>query len=728
MTQSTTAASAHFCVLSRARRFGSSPLCRRGGFIVSAEFAWDDPLTCLQGVGPALAAKLARLDLLRVRDLLFHLPYRYQDRTRLVPVAELVDGQSALVSGRILGYRTLMRGRPSLRLDLADDTGELELRFFHFNRGQQAAFAGRARILCFGEARISGYGRQMVHPEYQLLDEGEPAPLADRLTPVYPLTEGLGQARIRALVDIALERLNDDGGWLQQGIPVEWLEEIDPELRHRGLAAALRDMHAPPAGDWEEATARRRLAVDELVAHQLAFLEMRSRYRRKPALPMAQRGELTKILPTKLPFTMTAAQQRVCAEIFQDLGAGAAMLRMVQGDVGSGKTLVAAMAAARAIENGSQVAIMAPTELLAAQHRASMARWLQPLGVRVGSLSGRDSLPQRRQTAQELADGSLQLVTGTHALFQESVSFARLGLIVIDEQHRFGVHQRLALLDKGATGSAQIHQLVMTATPIPRTLAMTAYADLDLSVIDQLPPGRSPVRTAVLSDQRRDRLIARLRGRLQAGDQAYWVCTLIEESDVLQCQAAEQSERLLAGLLPEFRVGLVHGRMKTEQKEAAMARFKAGEIHLLVATTVIEVGVDVPNATLMIIENAERLGLAQLHQLRGRVGRGEKESHCVLMYHSPLSSQARERLDIMRATNDGFLIAQKDLQLRGPGEVLGVRQTGAINFRVADLRGDAGYLAAARRVAERMFAAAHPDCRALVERWLPGSRQHYTHV
>ncbi|HEY8386523.1 MAG TPA: ATP-dependent DNA helicase RecG, partial [Porticoccaceae bacterium] len=610
-----------------------------------------------------------------------------------------------------------------------DSTGTLTLRFFHFSAAQQANLRPGSHIRCFGEARPGAAGIEMVHPEYLLLEGDSPPPLADTLTPVYPTTEGLTQQRLRGIAAQALTLLDDHS--LPELLPQE--TGTDGETIHRGisLADALRYLHQPPpqaslaALAEGQHPAQQRLSFEELLAHHLSLLRLRQQVRRRgaPALPLGD--DLRQRFLAQLPFSLTTAQQRVCADIAGDLAQPHPMLRLVQGDVGSGKTVVAALAALCAVGNGYQAAVMAPTEILAEQHRASFDAWLTPLGIRTAWLTGRLKGKAREVQMAAIADGSAQLVVGTHALFQDDVQFHRLGLTIIDEQHRFGVHQRLALRYKG--GDLVPHQLIMTATPIPRTLAMSAYADLDLSVIDELPPGRTPVNTVAVSQLRRSDVIDRVRNACAEGCQAYWVCTLIEESDVLEAQAAEATAAELRLMLPGISVGLVHGRLKPAEKEQVMRDFKAGDIDLLVATTVIEVGVDVPNASLMVIENPERLGLAQLHQLRGRVGRGQRESHCVLLYGTLLSRQSKERIRILRETNDGFVIAEKDLELRGPGEVLGTRQTGDLQLRIADLQRDADMLPVVKAAAVRLLTQQPHHAGPLIRRWL-GENEKFAHA
>lgn len=683
-------------------------------------------LDTLKGVGPTLAARLSRLGLQCLQDMLFHLPVRYQDRTRLHPIAHVRDGSDALIQGTISAADIITRKRRMLLVTLHDGTGQLQLRFFHFSAAQHQAMTNGALIRCFGEVRITGQGREMVHPEYQLLTKPD-APLHEALTPVYPACEGLSQNRLRQL---ALQTV----GLLSQHPVVDWIPDtLRQQAGWPSLADALRYLHQPPPdADVQlllERThpSQRRLAAEELLAHHLSLLRLRAHFRSTGSIAIPPSRQLRQKLLDGLPFAPTRAQLSVERDILADLGADQPMLRLVQGDVGSGKTLVAALAAVPVIEAGYQVALMAPTEILAEQHWQAFSRWLAPLGLHTAWLAGKLKGKARQQQLSDIASGHATLIVGTHALFQEEVAFHRLALIIIDEQHRFGVHQRLSLREKGGVQGASPHQLIMTATPIPRTLAMSAYADLDTSVIDELPPGRTPVKTAVIDSRRRDAVIARVAHACAAGKQVYWVCTLIEESEALQCQAAEDVAVLLREQLPGVRIGLVHGRLKAAEKAAVMDAFKQGDLQLLVATTVIEVGVDVPNASVMIIENPERLGLAQLHQLRGRVGRGSQESYCLLMFQHPLSQHGRARLDIMRQTNDGFVIAEQDLALRGPGEVLGTRQTGDIQFRIADLLRDEALLPVCKHLAQTLLDN-HPDAIApLIDRWL-GQRTDFAQV
>ena len=687
------------------------------------------PLTSLKRVGPKVAERLARLGLHSVQDLLFHLPLRYQDRTRIHPIGSLRHGDQAVIEGEVELAEVRFGRRRSLLVSLADPSGRLLLRFFYFSSAQQRALGRGVRLRCFGEVRSGPTSLEMVHPEYQRVEANTPLAVDDHLTPVYPTTEGVHQLTLRGLTGQALELLREQPEALREWLP----EALLGRFQLPDLGAALRYLHRPPPEAPQQQLlegvhpAQQRLTFEELLAHQISLLQLREQHRRTPAPALTGDGVLRQRLLEGLPFQLTGAQQRVGREIAGDLTQPIPMQRLVQGDVGSGKTIVSALAALQAVESGHQVALMAPTELLAEQHLRNFSQWLEPLGVAMVWLTSRLKGRAREAALELIASGRAQVVVGTHALFQAEVRFASLGLVIIDEQHRFGVHQRLALREKGRQGGLLPHQLIMTATPIPRTLAMTAYADLDLSVIDQLPPGRKPIGTLAIPDSRRPEVVERVRAACAAGRQAYWVCTLIEESEALQCQAAEEAARQLTEALPELRVGLVHSRVKADEKERLMAAFKAGEQDLLVATTVIEVGVDVPNASLMIIENPERLGLAQLHQLRGRVGRGSTASHCVLMYHAPLSRKARARLAVLRETNDGFRIARKDLEMRGPGEVLGTRQTGDLQLRIADLSRDQGLLEDVRAAARLMLERYPANSEALVRRWL-GRRADYGRV
>lgn len=697
---------------------------RKGGIAVALHH--QQPISSLRGVGPRVAEKLAARGLTTLQDLWLQLPRQYEDRTALTPIRLLQPGVAAQVEGRVEAVERGFRYRPTLRVAIGDDSrATLVLRFFHFRAAQVAQFQPGARVRCYGTPRPGQNGLEIVHPSYRMLDEEADAELGSSLDPVYPAIEGIGPVSLRRLIGLALDRLPDEDS----------LELLPRELRDGfklpSLREALLTVHRPPQ-DADVAAliagrhpAQRRLALEELLAHHLSLRRQRIA-QQAHAAPVLRKTALAGRLRKALPFALTGAQQRVFGEIRADLAKPHPMLRLVQGDVGSGKTVVAALAAMQAVEAGKQAALMAPTELLAEQHLGNLRIWLEPLGVRVAWLAGKVTGRARAKVLEQVASGEAQMVVGTHALMQEGVAFRDLGLAIVDEQHRFGVHQRLALRDKGVGGNGNgdaivPHQLVMTATPIPRTLAMAAYADLDVSAIDELPPGRTPVQTVALSAERRPELVERIRRACAEGRQAYWVCTLIDDSDEVIAQAAQSTFEDLSKRLPELRVGIVHGRMKAADKQATMRAFKEGAIDLLVATTVIEVGVDVPNASLMIIENAERLGLAQLHQLRGRVGRGSAASSCVLLYQSPLSQMARQRLETMRETNDGFVIAEKDLELRGPGELLGTRQTGLAQFRVADLGRDADLLPQVQDIGERLLRESPELAQRIVARWVGGA-------
>ncbi|WP_349258611.1 ATP-dependent DNA helicase RecG [Steroidobacter sp.] len=676
------------------------------------------PITALRGVGDALAAKLAKLGISTIQDLLFLLPLRYEDRTQVVPIGSLRHGDRAVVEGEVQLAEIAFRGRRQLLCRIGDGSGWLTLRFFHFSNAQHQQMSRGTRLRCYGEIRRGPSGLEIVHPEYRRVASDAPASTEEQLTPIYPLTEGVQQGRLRQLTGMALREFANRA--IQDWVPPAVLKQLQlPPLRD-----ALHYVHRPPPDADLELLAsgqhpmQRRLAFEELLAHQLSLRLLRREIQRDPGWQFSVGEPLIERFLQTLPFTPTGAQTRAWRDIERDLSQPSPMLRLVQGDVGCGKTLVAALAALRAVEAGFQVAVMAPTELLAEQHARNFTNWLEPLEIYPALITGKRTAAARARSLADLASGEAKIAIGTHALFQQEVEFRRLGLVIVDEQHRFGVHQRLLLREKGLASGRYPHQLIMTATPIPRTLAMTAYADLDVSVIDELPPGRTPVKTVALPENRRDEVVLRIRDACRQNRQAYWVCPLIEESDQLEAQAAEETAAALAEALQELKVGLVHGRMSSKEKDAVMARFKEGAINLLVATTVIEVGVDVPNASLMVIENAERMGLAQLHQLRGRVGRGAAESTCVLLYRTPLTEVARERLAVMRATNDGFEISRRDLELRGPGELLGTKQTGLMQMRVAELVRDADLLPKVQEVAELMLRENEANIAPLLRRWI----------
>jgi ATP-dependent DNA helicase RecG len=679
------------------------------------------------------ADKLAKLGLARDIDLALHLPMRYEDETTLTPLGDLLPGMTAQVEGVVFDNEIAYRPRRQLLVKLRDEHGDtLTMRFLNFWGSQVKQLATGVRLRVRGDVRGGFFGMEMVHPAYRVVDEDTPLPNA--LTPVYPSTAGVSQAYLRRAIDNALERTP-----LPELLPAPIADAFLTPLGVPPLADAVRTLHHPRPGVDESALIDRthpawlRIKFEELLAQQLSLKRAHDERRSRAAPPMSlrpadDRASLVARLTAALPFALTGAQQRASAQIAQDLAASHPMQRLLQGDVGSGKTVVAALAAAQAIDAGYQAALMAPTEILAEQHARKLRGWLEPLGVQTAWLAGSMKTKEKRAALEAAASGAAQLVVGTHAMIQDTVEFARLGLVVVDEQHRFGVEQRLALRAKARRESDaadfQPHQLMMSATPIPRTLAMTYYADLDVSTIDELPPGRTPILTKLVADARRDEVIARVRQAALSGRQVYWVCPLIEESEALQLQTAVDTYETLVAALPELRVGLVHGRLAPADKAAVMDGFSRNDIHLLVATTVIEVGVDVPNASLMVIEHAERFGLAQLHQLRGRVGRGSASSVCLLMYSGPLSQTARERLRTMRETTDGFEIARRDLEIRGPGEFLGARQSGAAMLRFADIEQDAWLIDPARRAAERLLLE-FPDAGAAhLARWL-GAREQY---
>ncbi|MDO6837785.1 ATP-dependent DNA helicase RecG [Pseudoalteromonas carrageenovora] len=681
------------------------------------------PITELKGVGPKMAERLLKLGIITVQDMLFHLPLRYEDRTRLYPINELALHSHVSVEATIETSQITFGKRRMLVVQINDGTGRLTLRFFNFTAAQKNAFGAGKIIRCFGEIRRGRVGFEMSHPEYSISDTSSEQPVATTLTPVYSTTEGLKQLSIRALSEQAIDLLSKYS--VEELLPAKW------QPSSMALSDALLLLHRPPndvdvtALEQGIHPAQQRLVFEELLAQNLSLLKIREQGQQVKAVALSSNNELESKFLSNLTFAPTNAQNRVVTEIKGDLQHAYPMMRLVQGDVGSGKTLVAAISALTAIAQGFQVALMAPTEILSEQHGINFTNWFNTLGISVAWLGGKTKGKERVTTLEKIASGEAQMIVGTHALFQDEVKFNNLVLIIIDEQHRFGVHQRLSLREKGKFGDCYPHQLVMTATPIPRTLAMTAYADLETSVIDELPPGRTPITTVALPDTRRDDIIARVKLACnEQGRQVYWVCTLIDESEALQCQAAEDSALQLKEALPELNVGLVHGRMKSAEKQAIMSDFKAGNIHVLVATTVIEVGVDVPNASLIIIENPERLGLAQLHQLRGRVGRGATASHCVLLYHAPLSYTAQKRLGVLRDSNDGFVIAERDLEIRGPGEVLGTKQTGLAEFKIADLTRDKQTLNQVRPIAQQMLKQ-HPNLvEPLILRWL-GNKSNY---
>ena len=739
--------------------------------------ALDMPVTALAGVGPKVAEQLSQLGIERIFDLLLHLPRDYEDRSRLVSIADVAHGQAALITGRVVHVDTKRSG---MTVVVDDDTGTLSLRFFKVYRGLAQTMSLGTQLQLFGEVKVSRYGKQIHHPEYQVISSNE-AIVNTGLQPIYPSVKGLHQNKLRTLIKLALQTVRTQGLPMTLFTPADFAvvadlplapfepaklamaeddfpDDIFSTLARRvpdnsisniGNTTAVNDtanqnvynltifealvlLHTPPtytdAGRQYQLltqlsarthAACQRLIIEELTAHQLSLLYRRQQLHQHKAPKCTMNSPLADKLFAALPFDLTGAQQRVMKDITADMATSIPMLRLVQGDVGAGKTLVAAGAAGYALDSGWQVAVMAPTEILAEQHLVNFKNWFEPLGVGVGWLAGKQTAKQRREALEAMAENTVQVVVGTHALFQEQVQFAKLGLVIIDEQHRFGVEQRMALTNKGVANSTP-HQLIMTATPIPRTLAMSVYGDMDTSIIDELPPGRTPITTVTIDRNRRDEVIERIAVNCEAGRQAYWVCSLVEESSVLDAQAAEATYEDLNERL-DIRIGLVHGKMKSADKQAIMQEFKAGNLDLLIATTVIEVGVDVPNASLMVIENAERLGLSQLHQLRGRVGRGSTKSFCVLLYQKPLSETGTERLNVLRDSTDGFVIAQKDLELRGPGELLGKRQTGNVGYYLADLIRDEQLFAIAQRLAKHLISdpTRKADVSQLIHRWMP---------
>lgn len=739
--------------------------------------ALDMPVTALAGVGPKVAEQLSQLGIERIFDLLLHLPRDYEDRSRLVSIADVAHGQAALITGRVVHVDTKRSG---MTVVVDDDTGTLSLRFFKVYRGLAQTMSLGTQLQLFGEVKVSRYGKQIHHPEYQVISSNE-AIVNTGLQPIYPSVKGLHQNKLRTLIKLALQTVRTQGLPMTLFTPADFAvvadlplapfepaklamaeddfpDDIFSTLARRvpdnsisniGNTTAVNDManqnvynltifealvllHTPPtytdAGRQYQLltqlsarthAACQRLIIEELTAHQLSLLYRRQQLHQHKAPKCTMNSPLSDQLFAALPFDLTGAQQRVMKDITADMATSIPMLRLVQGDVGAGKTLVAAGAAGYALDSGWQVAVMAPTEILAEQHLVNFKNWFEPLGVGVGWLAGKQTAKQRREALAAVAENTVQIVVGTHALFQEQVQFAKLGLVIIDEQHRFGVEQRMALTNKGVANSTP-HQLIMTATPIPRTLAMSVYGDMDTSIIDELPPGRTPITTVTIDRNRRDEVIERIAVNCEAGRQAYWVCSLVEESSVLDAQAAEATYEDLNERL-DIRIGLVHGKMKSADKQTIMQEFKAGKLDLLIATTVIEVGVDVPNASLMVIENAERLGLSQLHQLRGRVGRGSTKSFCVLLYQKPLSETGTERLNVLRDSTDGFVIAQKDLELRGPGELLGKRQTGNVGYYLADLIRDEQLFAIAQRLAKHLISdpTRKADVSQLIHRWMP---------
>lgn len=676
----------------------------------------------LKGVGPALVSKLQKLKVHNQYDLLFLLPIRYEDKTSLHKISALVAGEKALIQGFVVLTTVVYRGRRMLISQLSDDTGIITLRFFHFSKQQARRLAKNTVVRCFGQTRKTASGLEMIHPEYQIINPENPAPLEAGLTPIYPTTEGLQQGRLRKIVRAALEQQIDT---IEELLPAS----IVKELGLVPLTESLREIHQPSQKNivnGHQSLARKRLIIEELLANQLALKRLKRHTKKEPAMALANRL-LKESLIKNLPFKLTKSQARVVEEIEMDLKKNRPMMRLLQGDVGSGKTIVAALAMLIAVGSKQQAALMAPTELLAEQHFNNVVSWFEPLGVSVALLKSKLSAKDRRTVLAGIANGTIDIIVGTHALFQPSVVYKNLALVVVDEQHRFGVEQRLSLMKKSSDRNTVPHQLIMTATPIPRTLAMTAYGDLDASIITELPKGRGNIKTIVVPEEKRSQVMDKISKECALGRQSYWVCPLIEESEELNFQAAESTYVFLQEKLKRLSIGLVHGKLSSVKKTKAMENFINGHTNILVATTVIEVGVDVANSSVMVIENAERLGLTQLHQLRGRVGRGRHESVCILLYKKPLSSVAKERLAVIRATNDGFLIAEKDLQLRGPGELLGTRQKGLIGLRIADIMRDAYLLPTINKLTVNIEQN-HPDLiEKIVRRWV-GDQLEYRNV
>ena len=676
-------------------------------------------VSTLKGVGPQLSNRLEKLQIREVADLLFHLPLRYQDKTEITPISSLQPGDEKLVEGVIQGCAIRFGRRRSLLCTIANQNSTLTIRLFHFNKQQQSSLKSGGSVRCFGEIRRGPSGLEMVHPEYKILQPDKPSPeLEKNLTPIYPATDGVRQRTLLSITTQALIRALP--------LVVELLPDIPLLKQMPSLQEALQTLHRPTAETIASLPlCRERIAFEELLAHHLSLQQLRNSYRKDHAISLPyERGAVDSFIE-QLPFTLTAAQQRAIDEIFLDMHQDHPMQRLLQGDVGSGKTIVAICAVLHASSSGLQAALMAPTELLARQHYKNISNLLETLEISTGFLSGSMNTKERAEVTDKIGSGEISIVVGTHALFQKNIQFKNLALIIIDEQHRFGVGQRQALQQKGSDDTTKPHQLIMTATPIPRTLAMTFYADLDSTIIDELPPGRTPITTVTIPESRRDEVLERVHVNCKQGRQAYWVCPLIEESETLQCQAASESAKEIQQQFPDLSVGLVHGRMPANEKDEVMDKFHRGEIHILVATTVIEVGVDVPNASLMIIENAERLGLSQLHQLRGRVGRGTLASSCLLMYRTPLSKIATERLTTIRESNDGFEIARKDLEMRGPGELLGRRQTGIPQLRIADLARDQLLIPTVEDVARQMLQNSPQDkITKLIQRWMPDAERY----
>ena len=680
-----------------------------------------DPIISLDGLGTKTSERLNQLGIYTIEHLLFHLPIRYQNKTKFTSLNQASIGTEVLIEAKIERIEQQNTRQKQLLVYLSDDFGQkLLLRFFHFNFYQKQSFVRDEIVQCFGEVKIGRQGLEMHHPEYRLVSKGQPSLIEKTLTPIYPLTGGIQQAKLKKWIATAVETLNK----------VSLQDDFDNLAKNTlpNLKQALNTLHHPKVDENIDEisefrhVSQQRLIIEELCAHQLSLLRLKKSRKAKISNIFSIQNKLTHQLFTTLGFTLTNAQQRCVEEINQDLSSPQPMLRLLQGDVGSGKTIVAVCACLQAVENNFQAVVMAPTEILAAQHLQSFSAYLEPLGISVAFLTGSQNKTDRDSQLKAIESGQAQVVVGTHALFQEKVVFNNLGLVVIDEQHKFGVHQRLSLAQKAKQTP---HQLVMTATPIPRSLTMSAYADLDNSIIDELPPGRQPVQTIALGNQRKDEVVKKIEQICAQGHQCYWVCTLIDESELLRAESANNTSQYLQQSLPNLSIALIHGKMNKDEKSELMQSFANGDIQVLVATTVIEVGVNVPNASLMVIENAERLGLAQLHQLRGRVGRGLDKSICILMYQAPLSANATERIDILRQTNDGFKIAQKDLELRGPGEILGTQQTGIAKMKIANIVRDANLLKQANFFSQQLLTLDEKKQLAFIKRWIGEEKSQY---
>ena len=682
----------------------------------------QNDLRSLKGVGPSLESKLNNLDIFKQTDLLFHLPSKYEDRTFITKIGALESDAEAQVEGEILISSMVFRGRRMLMVQISDGTGIMALRFFTFNKYQKDALKKGSILRCFGKTRKTTTGIEMIHPNYEILDPKKKRALPKTLTPVYPTTQGLSQGKLRSLISQALNNKLDN---IEDLLP----SKIAAELNLGPLDDALIETHSPKKESLtinELSPAKKRLVTEELIANQIGMRKIKRASKKQSAIPLTQ-AEMKERLISKLPFKLTESQKKVSSQISYDMALNQPMMRLLQGDVGSGKTVVAGLAMATAVDSGFQSALMAPTELLAEQHKQNLDEWFGPLGVKTGLLKSKLKAPEKRILKESILNGDCQIIIGTHALFQESIEYHNLALVIVDEQHRFGVEQRFSLINKAKRDGVVPHQLIMTATPIPRTLAMTAYGDLDNSIISELPGGRGEIATLCLSEDKRGEVVEKTLREIKKGRQVYWVCPLIEESEDHNRESAEATFKTLSGNLKEHRIGLVHGKLSADKKNKAMSEFKEHKLDLLVATTVIEVGVDVPNASMMVIENTERLGLSQLHQLRGRIGRGEHESFCIMLYKNPLGQTAKERLKVIRSSRDGFLISEKDLELRGPGEILGIRQKGVVGLKIADISRDAYLIPKINKVCDQFESDFPEESEKLVKRWI-GNQINYRNV